>query len=96
MYIRPCFIEEFTGIKACTIYKFLERYERSRQLSPRKERPPLNRDTAAIAAPVADDPFLTLREQQSKSGGLPLSAIYEARTENHYRSIARRMETHSG
>jgi hypothetical protein len=63
LYIRPCFIEEFTGIKAGTICKFLERSERSRQLSPRRGRLPLNRDTAAIAGPVADDPFLTLREQ---------------------------------
>jgi hypothetical protein len=36
MYFRPCFIEEFTGIKACTVRKFLERYERGRQLSPRR------------------------------------------------------------
>jgi hypothetical protein len=98
LYIRPCFIEEFAGIKACTICKFLERYEPSRQLSPRTGRPPSNRDTAAIAGLVADDPFLTLRDQQSKPEGLPLSAT-EGKTFPErgltIRGIARRMETHS-
>jgi hypothetical protein len=82
--MKPANTAKRVGVPASTVRHFLSSYERTHMLFPPRGRPSLERDSATIVVPLGEDPFLTLR-RQAVGDALPLSAIYKARLENHYR-----------
>jgi hypothetical protein len=53
------------GASVSTIEKFIRSYDKTQVLFSRRDRPRSGRDTIAITAPLADDPFFTLRQQST-------------------------------
>jgi hypothetical protein len=82
--LKPADTAKRVGVPDSTVRHFLSSYQKTHKLFPRRGRPRLERDTETIVVPLGEDPFLTLRTQAADDG-LPLSAIYKARLENHYR-----------